>query len=157
MAIPLGDVTRLEEFRTSSVEHAGRREAVQYRGQILPLIRLSEVFGAMSMPDSDNTMHVVVHTIRGKTIGLVVDEILDITTGPMGAREESTQMGLAGSAVVQERITELLKVAEAVALADPSLADLFEEPEVDELPELPEVPPAPHGHGRRRSSHYAGV
>ncbi len=157
MAIPLGDVTRLEEFRTSSVEHAGRREAVQYRGQILPLIRLSEVFGAMSMPDSDNTMHVVVHTIRGKTIGLVVDEILDITTGPMGAREESTQMGLAGSAVVQERITELLKVAEAVALADPSLADLFEEPEVEELPELPEVPPAPHGHGRRRSSHYAGV
>jgi two-component system chemotaxis sensor kinase CheA len=157
MAIPLGDVTRLEEFRTSSVEHAGRREAVQYRGQILPLIRLSEVFGAMSMPDSDNTMHVVVHTIRGKTIGLVVDEILDITTGPMGAREESTQMGLAGSAVVQERITELLKVAEAVALADPSLADLFESPEVDELPELPEVPPAPHGHGRRRSSHYAGV
>jgi two-component system chemotaxis sensor kinase CheA len=157
MAIPLGDVTRLEEFRTSSVEHAGRREAVQYRGQILPLIRLSEVFGAMSMPDSDNTMHVVVHTIRGKTIGLVVDEILDITTGPMGAREESTQMGLAGSAVVQERITELLKVAEAVALADPSLADLFENAEADELPELPEVPPLPHGHGRRRSSHYAGV
>jgi two-component system chemotaxis sensor kinase CheA len=157
MAIPLGDVTRLEEFRTSSVEHAGRREAVQYRGQILPLIRLSEVFGAMSMPDSDNTMHVVVHTIRGKTIGLVVDEILDITTGPMGAREESTQMGLAGSAVVQERITELLKVAEAVALADPSLADLFENSEADELPELPEVPPLPHGHGRRRSSHYAGV
>jgi two-component system chemotaxis sensor kinase CheA len=109
------------------------------------------------MPDSENTMHVVVHTIRGRTIGLVVDEILDITTGPMGAREESTQMGLAGSAVVQERITELLKVAEAIALADPSLADLFESSEVDELPELPEVPPLPHGHGRRRSSHYAGV
>ena len=157
MAIPLGDVTRLEEFRVSSVEHAGRREAVQYRGQILPLIRLSDVFGAMSMPDSDDTMHVVVHTIRGKTIGLVVDEILDITTGPMGAREETTQMGLAGSVVVQERITELLKVAEAIALADPSLADLFEEVEPDELPELPEVPPAGHGRGRRRASQHAGV
>ena len=162
MAIPLGDVTRLEEFRTASVEHAGRREAVQYRGQILPLIRLSDVFGAMSMPDNEDTMHVIVHTIRGKTIGLVVDEILDITTGPMGAREESTQMGLSGSAVVQERITELLKVAEAVALADPSLAQLFEELESDdveseELPELPEVPPASHGRGRRRASQHAGV
>ena len=159
MAIPLGDVTRLEEFRSASVEHAGRRQAVQYRGQILPLIRLAEVFGAMSMPDSEDTMHVVVHTIRGKTIGLVVDEILDITTGPMGAREESTQMGLSGSVVVQDRITELLKVAEAVALADPSLADLFDEPEpvVDDFPELPEVPPVGHGHGRRRSSHYSGV
>ena len=159
MAIPLGDVTRLEEFRVASVEYAGRRQAVQYRGQILPLIRLSEVFGAMSMPDSEDTMHVVVHTIRGRTIGLVVDEILDITTGPMGAREESTQMGLSGSAVVQDRITELLKVAEAVALADPSLADLFDEPESepDLLPDLPEVPPVGHGHGRRRSSHYAGV
>ena len=162
MAIPLGDVTRLEDFRTASIEHAGRREAVQYRGQILPLIRLSDVFGAMSMPDNEDTMHVIVHTIRGKTIGLVVDEILDITTGPMGAREESTQMGLSGSAVVQERITELLKVAEAVALADPSLAQLFEELEADdieseELPELPEVPPASHGRGRRRASQHAGV
>ena len=71
-------------------------------------------------------------------------------------------MGLSGSAVVQERITELLKVAEAVALADPSLAQLFEELEADdieseELPELPEVPPASHGRGRRRASQHAGV
>jgi hypothetical protein len=46
VAIPLDTVTRLEEFPRDRIEHAGSREVVQYRGQILPLVRLSHLLGA---------------------------------------------------------------------------------------------------------------
>src|SRR5580700_10415822 len=43
MAVPLDRVGRLEEFPIASVERAGNQEVVQYRGEILPLLFLSEV------------------------------------------------------------------------------------------------------------------
>jgi two-component system chemotaxis sensor kinase CheA len=43
MAIPLSTLARLEEFPVAQVEMSGSRWVTQYRGQILPLIRLDEV------------------------------------------------------------------------------------------------------------------
>ncbi len=44
-ALPLDQVTRLEKICVTSVEKADDQEVVQYRGEILPLIRLSDAFG----------------------------------------------------------------------------------------------------------------
>ena len=52
MAMPLSLVARLEEFNRGSVERAEGRDVVQYRGQILPLIHLSEV-----LPDQGGRRH----------------------------------------------------------------------------------------------------
>ena len=41
VAIPLSMVARLEEFPRTVVERAGSQEVMQYRGQIIPLVRLS--------------------------------------------------------------------------------------------------------------------
>src|SRR6202040_3105792 len=43
MAIPLGTLARLEEFPVAQVEMSGTQWVTQYRGQILPLIRLNVV------------------------------------------------------------------------------------------------------------------
>ncbi|MFL6095638.1 MAG: chemotaxis protein CheA, partial [Blastococcus sp.] len=40
VAIPLDTVTRLEQVRAEAVEKVGNREVVQYRGAILPIVRL---------------------------------------------------------------------------------------------------------------------
>lgn len=45
LAMPLCMVARLEKFPRSAVERAGNQEAVQYRNQIMPLIRLSGFVG----------------------------------------------------------------------------------------------------------------
>ncbi len=42
LAVPLALVGRLEEFPPSEIEHAGDRNVVQYRGQILALIPLAQ-------------------------------------------------------------------------------------------------------------------
>src|SRR5271167_1173164 len=84
MAIPLSLVARLEEFARNTVESAGQRQVVQYRGQIMPLIRISE---AVELPDGDSgkaavdaqgPLQVVVYAERGRSVGLVVERILDI-------------------------------------------------------------------------------
>ncbi|MCW2600984.1 MAG: histidine kinase [Frankiales bacterium] len=120
MAIPLAMVTRLEEFPVGSIEHAGSREVVQYRDQILPLIRLSSFLGlGYSEPATDEVLQVVVYSEDGRSVGLVVDTILDIAEQVLSSRSDFADHGLLGSAVVQEHITELLDVRQAILAADP--------------------------------------
>ncbi len=45
MAIPLSLVSRLEEFPVSQVERFAGRDVIQYREQIMPLERLSDILG----------------------------------------------------------------------------------------------------------------
>ncbi len=123
MAIPLAMVTRLEEFPLSTVEHVGSREVVQYRGQILPLVRLSSFLGAGWTEPSESGLQVVVYSEAGRSVGLVVDAILDIAEETLVATSDLDDHGLTGSAVVQEHITEFLDVRSAILAADPHFYD----------------------------------
>jgi two-component system, chemotaxis family, sensor kinase CheA len=113
VAIPLEEVTRLEEFPATSIEHVGSQELMQYRDEILPLVRLSGVLGAAGTQADDGVVAVVVCSTRGRSVGLVVDAIVDIVEG----------VGLLGTAVVQDRITELLDVERAVREVDARFYD----------------------------------
>lgn len=120
MAIPLAMVTRLEEFALDAIEHVGSREVVQYRDQILPLIRLASYLGSGWDEASDTeTVQVVVYSEDGRSVGLVVDTIVDIAEQAISARSDFDDHGLLGSAVIQDHITELLDVRQAILAADP--------------------------------------
>ena len=119
VAIPLDTVTRLEEFPRERIEHAGSREVVQYRGQILPLVRLSHLLGAVEEPGGD-TVSVVVYSEAGRSVALVVDRIVDIVENSTTARRDAEDDGLVGTAVIQQRVTELLDVRRAILAADPN-------------------------------------
>ena len=45
VAVPLSLVARLEEIPCSAIEYSADREVVQYRSQIIPLVRLSQALG----------------------------------------------------------------------------------------------------------------
>ncbi|MDT5031208.1 MAG: two-component system, chemotaxis family, sensor kinase CheA [Actinoplanes sp.] len=120
VAIPLDTVTRLEEFPRDRIEHAGSREVVQYRGQILPLVRLSHLLGAYGEEPEGDTVSVVVYSERGRSVALVVDRIVDIAENSTTARRDAEEDGLVGTAVIQQRVTELLDVRRAILAADPN-------------------------------------
>lgn len=122
VAIPLSMVTRLEEFSTSDIERVGSREVVQYRNEILPLLRLSQLLGAWSETDVD-TVSAIVYSENGHSIALVVDGILDIVDDS-SVRSGLTDNALNGSTVIQNRVTELLDVRSAILSADPSFFTL---------------------------------
>ena len=102
-AISMSDVLRLEEFPRSSIEHSNGRPVIQYRGEILQLLDLDQNADWQEV-DKPSTVHVVVITGR-HSVGLVVEEIIDIMETPIGEAGESC-----GSIVVGKRITDVVSV-----------------------------------------------
>ncbi|HEV7824359.1 MAG TPA: chemotaxis protein CheW [Mycobacteriales bacterium] len=118
VAVPLDSVTRLEDFPLSAVEHVGHREVVQYRGEIMPLVRLGRLLGSYDESQSES-LPVVVYSERGRSVALAVDRIVDIIDGNVDARSDLDDSGLIGSAVIQKKVTEMLDVRQAILAADP--------------------------------------
>jgi len=119
LAVPLSLVARLEEFPQSAIEHAGGGEVVQYRDRILPLVSLRSVLephapGPAQPPDP---VQVVVFNDGDSSVGMVVDEILDVTEEAVTVRQESDRNGLLGSAVVGKQVTDFLDLNEVIRAA----------------------------------------
>jgi len=119
MAMPLGLVARLEEFQRSSIERSGDQEVVQYRNAILPLVSLSKYFTGVDPVPAD-LRQVVVFAENGRSVGLVVDQILDIVSEHVVVQRRSSRAGILGSAVVQQRVTDLLDVHTIMRTTDPT-------------------------------------
>ncbi|NHC15429.1 chemotaxis protein CheW [Motilibacter deserti] len=128
VAIPLDMVTRLEEFPSEKVQHVGAREVVEYRGEILPLVRLSRHLGGYDEGTGER-LPMIVSSRGGRSVALVVDRILDIVEEGVHSRSDVDDIGLLGSALIQEKVVELLDVRQAILAADPRFP-------IDPLPEL---------------------
>jgi two-component system, chemotaxis family, sensor kinase CheA len=57
-----------------------------------------------------DTVQVVVYTKGKKSVGLMVDRILDIVEEALQVQSPGTRSGVMGSAVIHGRVTELLDV-----------------------------------------------
>lgn len=120
MAIPLSMVARLEEFKRSDVEKSGAQDVVQYRGEIMPLIYLSKIFGGNQDYAEKETMQAVVYTQNGKSVALVADKILDIVDEAITVQRGSNRKGTLGTVVVQDLVTDLLDAEAIVRENDPT-------------------------------------
>jgi two-component system chemotaxis sensor kinase CheA len=126
MAIPLAMVARLEEFPRAQVERSGNQEVVQYRGQILPLIQVADYLpNADSAPAPSDPVQVVVYSEAGRSVGLVVGKINDIVQEALTVKRSNNRDGILGSAVVQDKVTDLLDVVGIIRAADPTF---YEDP-----------------------------
>ncbi|HCB14817.1 MAG TPA: histidine kinase [Gammaproteobacteria bacterium] len=132
LAIPLAPVSRLEEFESEQVESAGDVDVIQYRGQILPLVRLKNVLSASYSSDrlartetgalTTPLLQVIVFGDGARRIGLVVDEIIDIVQDVFETKGRATRAGVAGTLVIQGRVTELFDVQSFLQRMMPLLA-----------------------------------
>ena len=113
VAVPLSLVARLEEFPQSAIEHAGGGQVVQYRNRILPLVSLRAVLepGAPDPEQAPDPVQVVVFNDGDHSVGLVVDQILDVAEEAVTVRQKSNRKGLLGAAVVGKRVTDFLDLS----------------------------------------------
>ncbi|HEX8814576.1 MAG TPA: chemotaxis protein CheA [Terriglobales bacterium] len=120
MAVDLAVVARLEEFSRDTVEVASDQEVVQYRGHIMPLIRVSDVLKGecAQAASSQESLQVLVYSDQGRSVGLVVDRILDIVEEAYIMQPQKGRKGVLGSAVIQKRVTDILDVPGLIAAAD---------------------------------------
>jgi len=125
VAIPLSMVTRLEEFPRHALECAGGQKVIQYRGEILPLIDVGALLVDAAPRDDagDAPLQVVVYSEHGRSVGLVVERILDIIEEPLSIVHKSNRRGVLGAAIIQGRVTEVLDVQGVIRVADPTFFD----------------------------------
>ena len=105
-AVPLSLVTRLEEIDVSAIERSNGRNLVQYRGSLMPLLHISE----NSELKSEGQQPTLVFTDERHSMGLVVDEIVDIVDEELNIEIVSDTEGLIGSAVIKGKATEIIDV-----------------------------------------------
>jgi two-component system chemotaxis sensor kinase CheA len=120
VAVPLSLVARLEELPQSKIERAGGRRVAQYRGRILPLASLATILepDVADTAGSQDPAQVIVFTDGERSIGILVDEILDIVEESILVRRSSERKGLLGSVVVNKKVADLLDLHAVIEAAD---------------------------------------
>ncbi len=103
-AVPLGLVARLEEVDFGEVEYSNGRAMIQYRGALMPLVPIRD---GIELP-TEGKRPTLVFTDRERSMGLVVDEILDIVEDRLSVELGDSSDGMLGSAVVAGKATEIL-------------------------------------------------
>jgi two-component system chemotaxis sensor kinase CheA len=112
-AVPLSLVTRLEEIDCRRIELSNGRHMVQYRGQLMPLVRVNDDAGIRR----EGAQPLLVFSDGGRSMGLVVDEIVDIVEDKLDIAVASDRPGVIGSAVVRGQATEIIDVGHFLPLA----------------------------------------
>ncbi|SDI66229.1 MULTISPECIES: hybrid sensor histidine kinase/response regulator [Bradyrhizobium] len=121
-AVPLGLVTRLEEIATDKIELSNGRYMVQYREQLMPLVQMDGV-----TVQTSGSQPILVFADDGRSMGLVVDEIIDIVEERLHIEVAGSQSGILGSAVIKGQATEVIDVGHFLPMA---FADWFSRKEM---------------------------
>lgn len=104
-AVPLGLVARLEHLPRDRIEGAAGCRVTQYRGQLMPLVCLDS--GPLADGDGPG-QPVLVFTESGRSVGFMVDEIIDVVTDRLHIELSGARPGVLGSAIIAGRATEVL-------------------------------------------------
>ena len=121
-AVPLALVTRLEEIAIDKIELSNGRHMVQYRDHLMPLVQMAGVGlqGSGAQP-------ILVFADDGRSMGLVVDEIIDIVEERLNIEVAGSSEGILGSAVIKGHATEVIDVGHFLPMA---FADWFHRKEM---------------------------
>lgn len=80
---------------------------IQYRGGILPLIRLDNHHD--NRPDDQDIVRIVVQPTEFGEVGLVVNDIIDIVSDDEAAMQQNGKTeGILGTGILQGRVTDFI-------------------------------------------------
>ncbi|XZE19606.1 chemotaxis protein CheW [Pirellulaceae bacterium SH449] len=109
LALPISQVARLEKIEKTKIEFADNQEVVQYRNEILPLIRLARVLGMETHEECESPcLNVIVYNEGTASVGFVVHRIVDIVETHLEVSRQSTRTGLLATSVIKERVTNVV-------------------------------------------------
>ncbi len=109
-AVPLGLVARLDDLPVEQIEYSGGVPVVQYRGQLMPLVSMS---GLGLSPDAEarGRQTVLVFSERERSLGVMVDAILDVVEERLEVKPGAERPGFLGSAVIAGKVTDVIDTA----------------------------------------------
>lgn len=130
LALPLSAVARLEKVPFTALERAGHDEVIQYRGDILRVVRLEALLkerrrsARHPAPEPTQLAQIVVCKTGERRVGILVNRILDIVEESVPEGRPGSRPGVKTVVVLRGRVTELLDVdalISAPAMESPTL------------------------------------
>jgi len=120
-AIPMLLIERLEKIPAARIEKSAEREVLQYRGEVLPVLRWNHILGKAQ--DAVDEVCCLILSDNGKRMCLQVDAVEDILETALNIEMKSNQALFIGTAVLNDKATEVVDVFELLKLADPDWFD----------------------------------
>jgi two-component system chemotaxis sensor kinase CheA len=105
-AVPLSLVSRIEEIDCRNIEIADGRYIAKYRDALVPLLS----FDMQMRIKREGTQLVLVFSEQGCSIGLLIDEIVDIAEERLDLKIAADRAGVLGYALVRGITTEIIDV-----------------------------------------------
>ena len=105
-AVPLALVARLENIKTKDIEYSSGQMTVQYRGALMPLVPFNP---SITMED-DSDKPVLVFADKDQSLGIIVEEIVDIIEEHLDIQLSAQTSGLLGSAIINGIATDIVDI-----------------------------------------------
>jgi two-component system chemotaxis sensor kinase CheA len=101
----LAQVARLEEIEGENIEFSNGKPITQYRGKLMPLIPVAD---NIEVKTESGRQPVLVFTDGDRSMGLVVNEIIDIIEDRLSIELGSEKKGVFGSAIISGSATDII-------------------------------------------------
>ncbi|HAU28950.1 MAG TPA: hybrid sensor histidine kinase/response regulator [Rhodospirillaceae bacterium] len=106
-AVPLSLVARIEDIDMALVEYAEGQPVIQYRDCLMPLIPFD---AGTSLQEISGRKPVLVFADDAQSMGLVVDEIVDIVEERIQIQITEETPGMMGSSIIAGKSTDIIDV-----------------------------------------------
>ncbi|MBI1301131.1 MAG: response regulator [Alphaproteobacteria bacterium] len=106
-AVPLSLVARLEHIKLEDVEYSSGQMTVQYRESLMPLVP----FNTQVQVGNTAEKPVLVFASGDQSLGIIVDEIVDISEAKINIQLSTKQPGILGSAIIGEDATDIVDIS----------------------------------------------
>lgn len=103
-AVPLSLIARLEEIDLKTVEYSDHKPVVQYRGKLMPLVPID----ANMQLGKEGMQPILVFNDKNRSMGLIVDDIVDIVEEHFHVDLSAKRQGFLGSAIINGKATEIV-------------------------------------------------
>ena len=114
-AVPLSLISRIESAASGAIGVSDGLLVMQHRGFLMPVLRIDGDASA----DTTQDRPVLVLGIGGESVGLIVDEIVDIVEDFLDIEIASGTPGTIGSARIRESVVEIIDISHFVQVARP--------------------------------------
>jgi two-component system chemotaxis sensor kinase CheA len=131
LAVPLSLVARLEDIAISKIETAASGYVTQYRGKLMPLIAMDPGSFRLPQPEAaidaafadgagemaEPTQPILVFADGERSMGLMVDTIVDVVHDRLRIEIGGTRPGLLGTAIIAGQAADVLDTGHWLTLA----------------------------------------
>ncbi|MGB4101111.1 MAG: hybrid sensor histidine kinase/response regulator [Alphaproteobacteria bacterium] len=103
-AVPLALIARLEDVDMATVEFSDRLPLVQYRGKLMPLVTIDANYTVKR----EGNQPVLVFADGDRSMGILVDKIVDIVEDRLQVEISTEKQGMLGSAIIAGKATDVI-------------------------------------------------